>query len=67
MAAPMAKIKQVFKVEKLNPQKNETIKSILHLITWNNKYTYWCNVFVGSLEICTNIILNDFPLPELQL
>ena len=29
MAAPMAKIKQVFKVEKLNPQQEETIKSLL--------------------------------------
>ena len=28
MAAPMAKIKQVFKVEKLNQQKKETTKSL---------------------------------------
>ena len=26
MVAPMAKIKQVFKVEKLNPQQEETVK-----------------------------------------
>ena len=41
MAVPMAKIKQVFIVEKLNPQQEETIKSLLHLIKLNNKYTYW--------------------------
>ena len=28
MTAPMAKIKQLFKVEKLNPQQDETIKLI---------------------------------------
>ena len=38
----MAKVKrQVFKVEKLNPQQEETIKSLLHIIKLNNKYTYW--------------------------
>ena len=31
MVVPMAKIKQVFKVEKLNPQQEDTIKSLLHL------------------------------------
>ena len=41
MAAPMAKIKQVFDVKKLNPQQEETIKSLLHLMKLNNKYTYW--------------------------
>ena len=41
MVAPLAKIKQVFKVEKLNPQQEETIKSLLHLIKEKNKYTYW--------------------------
>ena len=41
MAALMAKLKQVFKVENLNPQKEETTKSLLHLIKLNNKYTYW--------------------------
>ena len=37
----MAKIKQVFKVEKLNPQQEETIKRLLHLFKLNNKYTNW--------------------------
>ena len=32
-----AKIKQVCNVEKLNPQQEETIKSLLHLIKLNNK------------------------------
>ena len=41
MAAPIAKIKQVFKVEKFNPQQEEIIKSLLHVIKLNNKYTYW--------------------------
>ena len=40
MAAPMAKIKQVFKVEKLNSQQEETSKSFLHLIKVKIKYTY---------------------------
>ena len=38
--APIAKMKQVFKVEKLNPQQEETIKSLkLHLIKLNNIFT----------------------------
>ena len=32
---------KVFKVEKLNPQQEETIKSLLHLLKLNNKYIYW--------------------------
>ena len=39
--APIAKIKQVSKVEKFNPQQEETIKSLLHLIKLNNSYTFW--------------------------
>ena len=41
MAAPMAKIKQVFKVEMLNLQQEATIKSPLYLFKLNNRYTYW--------------------------
>ena len=42
MEAPIAKMKQVFEVEKLNPQQDETIKSLkLHLIKLNNKYAFW--------------------------
>ena len=37
IAASMAQIKQVFEVEKLNPQQEETIKSLWHLIKLNNK------------------------------
>ena len=35
----MAKIKQIFKVEKLNQQQEDTIKLLLHLIKLNNKHT----------------------------
>ena len=43
MAAPMAKIKQVFKVEKLNQQKKETIKS-------HNTYSnYTINTLTGTI------------------
>ena len=31
MATPMAKIKQVFKVEKLNPRQEETINPFTHI------------------------------------
>ena len=35
MAATMAKINQVFEVEKLNPQQEETTKSLLHYMKFN--------------------------------
>ena len=51
MAAPMAKLKQIFKVEKLNPQKEESIKSLLHWIKLNNKYTYWYSVIENIIIV----------------
>ena len=50
MAAPKAKIKQVFKVEKLNPQLEETIKRLLHLITVKNKS------ITDTISVIENII-----------
>ena len=54
IAAPMAKIKQVFKVEKLNPQQEETIKTLFHLIKLNNKYTYWYYLSHQEYNNCKN-------------
>ena len=48
MAALIAKIQQVFKVGKFNPQREEIIKTLLHLIKLNNEYTYW--YYLSHLE-----------------
>ena len=45
----MAKIKQIFKVKKLNLQYKVSIKSLLHLIKLNNKYTYCYYLFIENI------------------
>ena len=52
MAAPTAKIKQVFKVEKLNPQQEENIKSLLHII----KKKKTMNTLSGTISVIEDII-----------
>ena len=44
----MAKIKQLFKVDKLNPQQEETLKSLLDLIKLTYKYTNWFHLSHGE-------------------
>ena len=42
------KIKQIFKVDKLNPQQEETLKILLDLIKLDYKYTYWFHLSHGE-------------------
>ena len=62
MAAPMAKIKQIFKVEKLNLQLKETIKSLLHLIKLNDNYTYWYYLSHREYNNCQHNIPQQYML-----